>query len=228
MIEEAAKHINRLVEQQERTQEMLELQRSLVNQQPSFIKPGRYIVKQGILQKMAKNGAHSYKRYFILMNDIIMYCKMKGSTPKNPRSLVCSAILPLSKCKISEIKNKGCFKINCQEEELIFYDTRLTETQDWIKTLNETIKRYLDNRHTLKKENTIRRPIKRKHFDEFESADLSPGKPLRKRLILEKVQLLFIFFYNRFILKIIFFCRKITKTYIKTQVIRMTKTVQVN
>lgn len=187
MIEEAAKHINRLVEQQERTQEMLELQRCLANQQPSLIKPGRYIIKQGVLRKMARNGTHSYKRYFVLMNDIAMYCKIKGSNPKSANSLICSTILPLSKCRISEIMNKGCFKINCQEEELIFYDTRVAETQDWIKQLEDAVKRYLDNRLTLRKENTIRRPAKRKHFDEFESPDLSPGKPLRKRLLLEKV-----------------------------------------
>lgn len=187
MIEDAAKHINRLVEQQERTQEMLELQRCLANQQPSLIKPGRYIIKQGVLRKMSKNGTHSYKRYFVLMNDIVMYCKIKGSNPKNTNSLICSTILPLSKCKISEISNKGCLKISCQDEEVIFYDTRVSETQDWVEKLKMAIKRYLDNRLTLRKENTIRRPVKRKHFDEFESADLSPGKPLRKRILLEKV-----------------------------------------
>lgn len=189
MIEEAAKHINRLVEEQERTQSMLELQRCLVNQQPSLIKPGRSIIKEGVLNKMSQKGTHSYKRYFVLMSDIIMYCKMRNPNAKQSNSLVCSAILPLSKCKITEVPAKGCFKINCQDEELVLYHVRLTETQVWIKTLKETLKRYVDNRLTLRKENTIRRPVKRKHFDEYEAPDLSPGKPLRKRLILEKVSL---------------------------------------
>lgn len=187
MIEEAAKHINRLVEDQENTQKMLELQRCLVNQQPSLIKPGRSIIKQGFLNKMSQKGTHSYKRYFVLMSDIIMYCKLKNSNPKQPNSLVCSAILPLSKCKITEMFNKGCFKINCQDEELVLYDAKLSETQDWAKSLKHTIQHYLDNRLTLKKENTLRRPIKRKRFDDYEVPDLSPGKPLRKRLILDKV-----------------------------------------
>lgn len=187
MIEEAAKHINHLVEQQERTQDMLELQRCLVNQQPSLIKPGRYIIKQGIVKKYSKKGNYSCKRYLVLMNDIVMCCNIKKSSPKYTNSLICSTILPLSKCKITELANKGCFKINCQEEEWIIYVAQLSEIQDWIEKLKIAVKQHLDNRLTLKKENTIRRPIKRKHFSEFESPDLSPGKPLRKRLLLEKV-----------------------------------------
>lgn len=187
MIEEAAKHINHLVEQQARMQEMLELHRCFVNQQPSLIKPGRYIIKQGVLRKMSKQGSHSYKRYVVLMNDIIIYCKIKGYNYKQPNSLLCSTILPLSKCKITEITSKGCFKIVCQEEEFIFYDDRVCDTEDWVEKLKSTLDSYLNKRLTLKKEYTIRRPAKRKNFDEFESTDLSPGKPLKKRLLLEKV-----------------------------------------
>lgn len=188
MIEEAAKRINRLVEEEEHSQSMLQLQRCLVNQQPSLIKPGRRIIKQGLLNKMSQNGTHSYKRYFVLMSDIIMYCKVKGSDPKVANSLVCSAILPLSKCKITEILNKGSFRIDCQEEELTLYHESLAESEHWATTIKATIKRYTENRLTLRKENTIRRPVKRKHLDLYEEPDLSPGRPLRKRLLLEKEQ----------------------------------------
>lgn len=187
MIEEAARHINRLVEEQEHAQLMLELQRCLVNQQPSLIKPGRRIIKQGVLNKMSRKGTHSYKRYFVLMSDLIMYCKMKNSNLKSPNSLVCSAILPLSKCKVTEMHSKGCFKINCQDEELVLYDTKLCKTEEWVAALKTALKHYVESRLTLRKESTMRRPVKRKHFDEYEGPDLSPGKPLRKRMLLEKV-----------------------------------------
>lgn len=187
MIEEAAKHINRLVEQQEHMQLMLELQRCLVNQQPSLIKPGRHIIKQGVLNKFSQKGTHSYKRYVVLMNDILMYCKIRGSNPKAPNSLLCSAILPLSKCKIIELTDKGSFKIKCQDEELFLYDSKVSETRDWVRKLKAAVKSYMDSRMTLRKESTIRRPVKRRHLDEYGEPDLSPGKPLRKRLLLEKV-----------------------------------------
>lgn len=180
-IEEVADHINHLVDNQENMQHMLDLQTRLLNQQPSLIKPGRRIIKEGVLSKMAQNGSAYRKKYFILMNDIIIYCKIKSSNPKAPNSLKCSGIMPLSKCKVIDDRATGCFKIVCQNEEIALYHEKVDESQKWREAINNAILKHAQNRLTLRKESSTRRPVKRKHLDEYEELGVSPGKPRKKR-----------------------------------------------
>jgi hypothetical protein len=55
------------------------------------------------------------------------------------------------------------------------------ETIKWIDEIEGVIRRLVDDRKTLKKENTVRRPVKRKDLGEYNEIGLSPGKKLRKR-----------------------------------------------
>lgn len=166
---------------------MIELQGCLVNQQPALIKPGRKIIKEGMLYKLSQSGNQYNKKYFVLMSDILMYCKMKGSNQKAPESLKCSAILPLNKCTVTEYPTSGCFKIICQNEEITVYHERGSEGREWIIALKDTIAKHMRNRLTLRKESSTRRPVKRKHLNEYEELGVSPGKPRKKRDLEEKV-----------------------------------------
>ncbi|XP_018567136.1 FYVE, RhoGEF and PH domain-containing protein 3 [Anoplophora glabripennis] len=178
-IEEVAEHINNLVEDQEIMQRLLEFQRCLRGE-PNIIIPGRKLMKEGILTKMSSKNGHSEKLYVVLMNDIIMFSKMKKDEPK-VNSLKCFSIFPLNKCKIIEILDKGCLKVICQDEELILYHEQFNETKNWIKTIKETIDDHLKDRKTLRKESSARRPVKRKDLYEYHEVGLSPGRPLKKK-----------------------------------------------
>ncbi|KAJ8971241.1 hypothetical protein NQ314_000803 [Rhamnusium bicolor] len=180
-VEEAAEHINKVVEDQENMQRLLEFQRCLCSGEPNMITPGRKLIKEGILMKMSTN-AHSEKLYVVLMNDIIMFSKMKKDEPK-VNSLKCLSIFPLSKCKVVEILDKGCLKIICQDEELILYHDQFSETKKWIKKVKDSIQIHINDRKTLRKESSSRRPVKRKDLHEYHEIGLSPGKPLKKRKI---------------------------------------------
>lgn len=160
-------------------QHLLEFQRCLRGA-PNIIIPGRKLIKEGLLTKMSTKNAHSEKLYVVLMSDIIVFTKMKKDEAK-VNSLKCLCIFPLSKCKITEILDKGCLKVICQDEELILYHDQFDETKNWIKSIKDAIEEHLKDRKTLRKESSARRPVKRKDLHEYHEIGLSPGRPLRKR-----------------------------------------------
>ncbi|XP_019769581.2 protein ECT2 isoform X3 [Dendroctonus ponderosae] len=142
---------------------------------------GRTLKKEGILHKMStKQNTHSEKLYVVLMSDIIMFNKMKKEH-LSIGSLKVTSIFPLNKSKVTEILDKGCLKISCQEEELILYHDQLSETTAWISSINQAIQCHLEDRKSLRKESSNRRAVKRKDINEYHEVGLSPGHPLKKR-----------------------------------------------
>lgn len=181
-IDDVAEHINRIVDDQENMQRLLELQRCLRSGEPNIIKPGRRLLKEGILTKMSTKQGQSEKLYTVLMNDIIIFNKMRKEE-LSLNSMKCMSIFPLSKCIVVEIQEKGCLRIVCQEEELILYQEQYCETKKWIEAISESIENYLSDRKTLRKGSSSRRPVKRKDLHEYHEVGLSPGRPLKKRKI---------------------------------------------
>ncbi|XP_045463410.1 rho guanine nucleotide exchange factor 39-like [Harmonia axyridis] len=179
-VEEAAKHINKVVEDQENMQRLLEVQRCIKNNQPSIITPGRVLLKEGTLLQFDGKVGPSEKFYVILLNDIILFCKMKSNTLK-PNSLKCKKIFPLNKCVVIENAEKGCFQIHCEGEDFILYDRVLSVTKDWVKATNDAIDNCIEKRKTLRKESSSRKPVKRREFNEYNDIGLSPGIPLKRR-----------------------------------------------
>lgn len=181
-INDAADHINKLVDDHENMQRLLELQRYLRSGEPNVIKPGRKLLKEGILTKMCTKQGRSEKLFTVLMSDIIMFNKLKKDE-LIVNSIKCMSIFPLSKCRVVEIPNKGCLRIVCQEEELILYHEHYSETIKWIDAISDSIENHLSDRRTLRKDSSSRRPVKRKDLHEYHEVGLSPGRPLKKRKI---------------------------------------------
>ncbi|CAG9824346.1 unnamed protein product [Phaedon cochleariae] len=177
-VTDAADHINKIVKDQENMQRILEIQRYLKSGEPIIVKPGRTLIKDGILVKMSTKNCPSEQLYTVLMNDIILFSKIKKELKVN--SLKCLSIFPLGKCKIVEVLDKGCLKIICQEEELILYHEQFDETKNWIDKIQNAIKSHLSDRKTLRKDSSSRRPVKRKDLHEYHEIGISPGKPLKK------------------------------------------------
>jgi hypothetical protein len=90
--------------------------------------------------QVSPHGRKSHSRYFVLFNDMLMYCKMRCCPPKEPNSLKCCCILPLKKCTVDEILSKGMFKITCQNEVLILCSSTVEEGEAWISTLRNAVK----------------------------------------------------------------------------------------
>lgn len=174
-VERTAEHINSLVEEHENIERMLELQKSLQNSYPCIIKPGRRLLKEGTLMKMSRKRHRGDQRYFVLMSDILMYCKQLNSNAKLPNSLQCCCILPINKCKIERMLKSTSFKLTCQQETFVLYSESSTVTESWIQALKNSIIEYVESRKTLRKDSSRRQPIRRKYDMEFDYAGLSPG-----------------------------------------------------
>lgn len=169
-MESAAFHINSLVEEEENAQRLVELQRCLYNQKPSIVKPGRKLIKEGIVMKMNESGGHGCARYLIVLSDIILYCKMTKAKSTDLNSLQCRCILPLHKCRITEIASKGIFTITCQNENLILYcePSSASVVQEWIQVLQDAVKKCIENRKTLRKASSSRKPVRNRHLREYD------------------------------------------------------------
>ncbi|XP_037952714.1 kalirin [Teleopsis dalmanni] len=177
-IEMTVLHINSCVEDQEITQMLINLQNSLLNRSPNIVKPSRKVIKEGILQKVTRNGT-DVKRYCVLMSDIFMYCKILKERAPNTvveNSLECCCIFPLKKCKVYELF-PGNFKVTCQGDGIIFGTTDLQLGRTWVGFLRDAIDLHVECRKTLRKESSKRTPIRKKDMKKFDmDYVLSPNK----------------------------------------------------
>lgn len=175
-IESTVSHINSCVEDQEVTQMLINIQNSLVNRSPNIVKPSRKVIKEGILQKVARTGTE-IKRYCVLMSDIFMYCKIvKERTPNTivENSLECCCIFPLNKCKVYELL-PGTFKITCHGDGIIFAHQDLQVCRAWVGFIRDAIDLHIQCRKTLRKESSKRTPLRKKEIKHFgQDCVLSP------------------------------------------------------
>lgn len=170
-IENTITHIDSVIEDQEATQSLINLQNSLTNHLPNIVCPSRKIIKEGELMRISSNGV-KLKRYCVLMSDMFMYCKILKDRSKNTlveSSLKCSCIFPLKKCKVNELF-PGNFKVSCYGDGVIFSTDDINLQKSWVQALKETIERHIVCRKTLRKESSKRKPLrKQKDFENFES-----------------------------------------------------------
>lgn len=135
-VEKAARHINTFIEQYEETQKLLKLQKCIMNP-INLVKPGRKLIKQGSLMRVSRRGSSVYKRYFVLLNDILLYCK---GDPENSLTVCC--VLPLNKCKIESVLSGGLFRVICLNETLLLYSEK-NDSNLWIEAIQSSIKKVL-------------------------------------------------------------------------------------
>lgn len=135
-IEKAARHMNTLIEQHEETQKLLKLQKCIANP-INLVKPGRKLIKQGALMRVSRRGNSAYRRYFVLFNDILLYCK---GDPQNSLTVCC--VLPLNKCKIESVLSGGLFHVTCLNETLLLYSEK-EDSSLWIEAIQNSIKKVL-------------------------------------------------------------------------------------
>ncbi|XP_039306911.1 putative protein tag-52 isoform X2 [Solenopsis invicta] len=173
-IEKSAKHINTLIAQNEETQKLLNLQKCIVTS-INLVKPGRILIKQGPLMRVSRRGNSAYKRYFVLLNDTLLYCKGEPET-----SLNVSCVLPLNKCNLTCVLSKKLFRITCLHETFLLY-SEIGDSDEWIQSIQNAIKKYTECRQTLRKESSSRKPLRHKNINKFPSDDIPKKSVKRKR-----------------------------------------------
>ncbi|KAL0103088.1 hypothetical protein PUN28_017433 [Cardiocondyla obscurior] len=173
-IEKSAIHINTLIAQNEETQKLLNLQKCIVTS-INLVKPGRILIKQGSLMRVSRRGNSAYRRYFVLLNDTLLYCKGEPET-----SLNVSCVLPLNKCRLTCVLSKKLFRITCLHETFLLYSEK-DDSDEWIQSIQSAIKKYIECRQTLRKESSSRKPLRHKNINEFSSDNIQKKCIKRKR-----------------------------------------------
>ncbi|XP_076174328.1 rho guanine nucleotide exchange factor 39 [Ptiloglossa arizonensis] len=173
-VEKAAKHINALLEQHEEAQKLLKLQKCIMNP-INLVKPGRRFIKQGALMRVSRRGNSTYRRYFILLSDTLLYCK---GDPENSLTLCCA--LPLNKCKVECVLSGGLFRVSCLNETLLLYSEK-DDSNLWIEAIQNSIKKYTECRQTLRKDSSSRKPLRHNNLNLFSSENIPTATGKRKR-----------------------------------------------
>lgn len=166
-VESVARHINEQIRDQENMQRMIRIQRSLANGRPRIVIPGRRFIKEGSLKKVSAEGDSARQRHFVLLSDLLLYCKLRcghlDSTGKG--SLVCCCVLPLRHCRAEAVVGDGLFKVTCRdEEELLLCSSTAEEGRSWVETINAAAKQLEANLRTLRKESSSRRPMRKRQL----------------------------------------------------------------
>ncbi|CAD1473910.1 unnamed protein product, partial [Heterotrigona itama] len=174
-VEKAARHINTFIEQYEESQKLLKLQKCIVNP-INLVKPGRKLIKEGALMRVSRRGNSAYRRYFVLLNDILLYCK---GDPQNSLTICC--VLPLNKCKIESVLSGGLFRVTCLNETLLLYSEK-DDSNLWIAAIQNSIKKYVECRQTLRKDSSSRKPLRHNDLNLFPSENVPIIAGKRKRL----------------------------------------------
>lgn len=171
-IENVAAHINSLVEEYEDTQKLLELQKHIVSP-VNLVKPGRKLIRQGPLMRVSRRGNSSFRRHFVLLSDTLLYCK---GDPEHSLTVCC--LLPLKKCKVERILSHGLFRVVCLQETLLLYSEN-GDSEEWIQSLQESVKKFIECRQTLRKESSSRIPLR--DVNQFPSENILLRRYKRKR-----------------------------------------------
>eukprot|EP00795_Rhopilema_esculentum_P002176 gene2176-17767_t len=72
IVSQVANHINESMKEGDKFQTMLKLQTRIINSK-EIVKPGRYLLKEGILNKLSRKEAQ--ERMFFLLTDCLLYCE---------------------------------------------------------------------------------------------------------------------------------------------------------
>ncbi|XP_026672912.1 FYVE, RhoGEF and PH domain-containing protein 4, partial [Ceratina calcarata] len=173
-IEKAARHINTLIEEHEETQKLLKFQKCIVNP-INLIKPGRKLIKQGALMRVSRKGSSAYRRYFVLLNDTLLYCK---GDPENSLTVCCA--LPLNKCNVEPVLSGGLFRVTCLNETLLLYSEK-DDSNLWMEAIQSSIRKYAECRQTLRKDSSSRKPLRHNNLNLFPSETIPVATGKRKR-----------------------------------------------
>ncbi|KAK7078752.1 Rho guanyl-nucleotide exchange factor activity protein [Halocaridina rubra] len=176
-VDEVASHIEDSIKKAECVQRMLKIQEALKSGQPNIIAPGRLLIREGILQKVSRTGKNSQPRLFFLFTDILMYTKLASSNLNNTanasfseisdvyksRSLECCCLLPVRHCSVTSVFSSegGLFRLKCKTEDMLLFSSDHGTSTEWVKDINEAIRKANEKRKTLRKDSSSRRPMRK-------------------------------------------------------------------
>ncbi|XP_057365372.1 FYVE, RhoGEF and PH domain-containing protein 5-like [Daphnia carinata] len=140
VVTDVAEHANNSMKQEDNFQRLIHLQSRLGNCE--IIKPGRYIIKEGELDKVSRKMLQP--RYFILLNDCLLYTSYLSSPSPNC-SLKLHHELPLSRMEVhlpsvsATEENANEFNVISTARSFTLAASSMHARNEWMCALSEAI-----------------------------------------------------------------------------------------
>lgn len=140
VVTDVAEHANNSMKQEDNFQRLIHLQSRLGNWE--IIKPGRYIIKEGELDKVSRKMLQP--RYFILLNDCLLYTSYLSSPSPNC-SLKLHHELPLSRMEVhlpsvsATQENANEFNVISTARSFTLAASTMHARNEWMCALSEAI-----------------------------------------------------------------------------------------
>ncbi|RZF42354.1 hypothetical protein LSTR_LSTR004162 [Laodelphax striatellus] len=144
IVSDVANHANKSIKNMEHLGKLLQIQEQLGNYE--LIKPSRRFIKEGELCKLSRK--ESQLRYFILLNDCLLYTTFYGSMT----GFRVKYELPLSGMKVTVPQSDDCrteFSIISSTRSFTLRAKTAEECNDWVVTLQNAIKENISRQSTF-------------------------------------------------------------------------------
>ncbi|CAH1784124.1 unnamed protein product [Owenia fusiformis] len=145
IVTEVANHANDGMKQGEHFQKLLEIQNSIEGQF-EVIKPGRLLIKQGVLLKLSRK--EMQQRNFFLFNDVLLY-----TTPLT-MGYKLNHVLPLTGMKVSKPAQEDFaneFSIYSTQRSFSISASSPQERDEWLSALTGAIQNVMVNRRSFRR-----------------------------------------------------------------------------
>ena len=140
VVTDVAEHANNSMKHEDNFQKLLRLQSRLGNWE--IIKPGRYIIKEGELDKVSRKAIQP--RYFVLLNDCLLHTSYVGGASSASAGLKLHHELPLSRMEVQlpsgETKESdGEFNVISTTRSFTLSTSSTALRDEWMVALTDAI-----------------------------------------------------------------------------------------
>lgn len=146
IITEAADHANSKIKQLENFNELLSIQRSLLDYSEDLIQPHRFFIKKGCLGKVSRRNLQ--QRMFFLFSDVLLHTLPYGSNYK-VRDQMDLYSMNIEEPELQPFPNS--FNIFATSRSLTVSASSPEEKQDWKNAIQDAIDRIRQNTDSRKK-----------------------------------------------------------------------------
>ncbi|KFD57484.1 hypothetical protein M514_01587 [Trichuris suis] len=158
-ISRLAETVNDCIEEVENSAKIIAVQKLLDSCAPKLLVPGRRLLKEGMLDKMAQKNSTFRRRMFWLFTDILLYAKPLSAGRRGHYR--CSCVFPLRHCVVERVLGQSMFRLICKDDVVIMRADQYSVMDEWVFAIERAIAQLMECRRSLRKESSSSVPLHR-------------------------------------------------------------------
>ncbi|CDW53916.1 protein tag 52 [Trichuris trichiura] len=158
-ISRLAETVNDCIAEVENSAKIIAVQKLLDSCAPKLLVPGRRLLKEGMLDKMAQKNSTFRRRMFWLFTDILLYAKPLSAGRRGHYR--CSCVFPLRHCVVERVLGQSMFRLICKDDVVIMRADQYSVMDEWVFAIERAIAQLMECRRSLRKESSSSIPLHR-------------------------------------------------------------------